>query len=74
MRYLDSEALPRLVCSSGNKHIQEMGHSAIQQILESGPLLDNLIHHLIPYVNSKNSLMRLRNGQYFEMVLKNAMD
>lgn len=74
MKYLDSEALPKLVCSSGNKQIQELGHSAIQQILEGGPLLDNLIHYLIPYINSKNSLMRLRNAQYFEMILTNAID
>lgn len=51
-----------------------MGHSAFQQILEGGPLLDNLIYHLIPHVNSKNSLMRLRNAQYFEVLLSNAID
>ena len=32
------------------------------------------MYHLVPYVNSKNSLMRLRNAQYFEMLLRNAMD
>lgn len=46
----------------------------MHQILEGGPLIDNLIYHLVPFVNSKNSLMRLRNAQYFEMLLRNAMD
>ena len=30
VRFLGNDALPKLICQSGNKQVQEMGHSAIQ--------------------------------------------
>ena len=71
VKYLRDDALPRLIIC-GTKQLQEIGHKTIKDILETSIMIDKIIHYLAPLVNSKNSLMRLRNAEYFEMILSKA--
>lgn len=72
MKYFRDDALPRLIIC-GTKQLQEIGHKTIRDILETnGIVLDKIIYYLVPFTNSKNSLMRLRTAEYFEFVLSRA--
>lgn len=71
VKYFQSDAIPKLI-ASGNKLLQDLGHQTIREILEHRPQIQRVIQHLIPFVNSKNTLMRLRVAQYFEIILQSA--
>lgn len=68
VRYFASDAIPKLI-SSGNKLLADLGHQTIRIILENSPPIETVEHHLIPFVNSKASSMRLKISQYFEILL-----
>ena len=40
--------------------------------METNIPIEKIINYLAPFVNSKNSLMRMRNAEYFEMILSKA--
>ena len=71
VKYFGSEALPKLI-GSGNKLLQDLGHQTIREMLEHTPQISKVIQHLISFVSSKNTLMRLRVAQYFEIILQSA--
>ena len=73
VKYFKVDSLPKLI-TSGNKIMQDIGHVTICEILEGAPIIQKLIHHLIPNINSKNGMMRTRTSQYFEIVLRNLLN
>ena len=44
------------------------------EILEKGSLINNILYNLIPLINNKNAMTRLRNAEYFKTILYNAID
>lgn len=72
IRVFKEDALPKLV-SSGNKHLQDLGHQTMQEIIEHNPPIQNIMPHLASLINSKNNHLRLRVSQYFEMILQGAV-
>ena len=71
VRYFRDDALLKLL-ASGNKTLSDMGHQAIADVLESNSSISKIIPHLCPQIHSKNTLVRLRTAQYFEIVLNTA--
>ena len=71
INYFRDDALPGLIIS-GTKQLQEIGHKAIQEILESDIIIDKLMFYLVTLVNSTNPQMRLHNAEYFQIILTNA--
>lgn len=69
VKYFQAEALPKLI-TSGNKLLVDLGHQTIRLILEKSHAIETLEHHLIPYINYQNALMRLKAAQYFEILLQ----
>jgi hypothetical protein len=46
----------------------------MKEIIQTCPPIQNIIPHLAALINSKNSLIRLRVSQYFEIILRAAVD
>lgn len=70
-KYLQVDALPKLIIC-GTKLHQDIAHQTIREMFENCPRLQEALYYLMPFVNSKNALMRLRVAQYLEMMLQGA--
>jgi hypothetical protein len=57
VRYFREDALPKLI-QSGNKLIQDTGHQAIINILESSKPISKIIPYLASLINTKITLLR----------------
>jgi hypothetical protein len=73
VRYFREDALPKLI-QSGNKLIQDTGHQAIINILEFSKPISKIIPYLASFINTKNTLLRQRIAQYFEIILNAALN
>lgn len=73
VRYFGEDALPKLI-QSGNKIIQDTGHQAIINILENSKPISKIIPYLASFINTKNTLLRQRVAQYFEIILNAALN
>ena len=73
VRYFREDALPKLI-QSGNKLIQDTGHQAIINILESSKPISKIIPYLASLINTKITLLRQRIAQYFEIILNAALN
>ena len=43
-------------------------------MLEKGSFINNILYSLIPLVNNKNAMTRIRNAEYFKTILSSALD
>jgi len=51
-----------------------MGHQTMLEIISNCPPIQNMIAHLAALVISKNTFLRLRVSQFFEIILQSAVD